>query len=149
MLQDFRFEPAFHVSGDGACSDFAEAVDFGKVLDFDGGVAHVLNRIDEGFLRLVKNNDAQYEGNEGEGNGVAQCLEGKAALAQEPIAEGFYNSGHGVEFDDPFVGGWGRAEGVDDSCGVHHELDAEGDQKGEVAVFRGEGGDDEAQAEAQ
>lgn len=65
-------------------------------------------------------------------------MEGKAALAQEPITESFNNTGHGVEFDDPFVGGWGRAERVDDSCGVHHELDAEGDEKGEVAVLRGE-----------
>jgi len=144
LLQDFRFEPAFHVSGDGACSDFAEAVDFGKVLDFDGGVAHVLNRIDEGFLRLVKNNDAQYEGNEGEGNGVAQRLEGKAALAQEPVAEGFNNAGHGVEFNDPFVGGWGGAERVNDGSGVHHELDAEADEKGEVAVLRGEGCNDQS-----
>ncbi len=76
-------------------------------------------------------------------------MEREAAFAQEPIAEGFYNAGHGVEFNDPFVGGWGRAEGVDDSCGVHHELDAEGDEKGEVAVFGGEGGDDKAQTEAQ
>jgi len=144
LLQDFRFEPAFHVSGDGARSDFAEAVDFGKVLDFDGGVAHVLNRIDEGFLRLVKNNDAQNEGNEGEGNRVAQRLEGEAALAQETIAEGFNNSGHGVEFNDPFVGGWGRAEGVNDSCGVHHELDAEGDEKGEVAVLRSQSCNDQS-----
>lgn len=65
-------------------------------------------------------------------------MEREAALAQEPVTEGFYNTGHGVEFDDPFVGGWGGAEGVNDGGGVHHELDAEGDEKGEVAVFRGE-----------
>ncbi|MEY3955273.1 MAG: hypothetical protein RL229_673 [Pseudomonadota bacterium] len=76
-------------------------------------------------------------------------MESEAALAQKPIAEGLNNAGHGVEFNDPFVGGWGGAEGVNDSCGVHHELDAEGDEKGEVAVFGGECGDDEAQAEAQ
>jgi len=97
-----------------------------------------LHSINKSFLRLVKNNDSQYEGNEGEGNGVAQRLEGKAALAQEPVAEGLNNSGHGVEFNDPFVGGWGGAERVNDGGGVHHELDAEGDEKGEVAVLRGE-----------
>ena len=65
------------------------------------------------------------------------------------MAEGLNNAGHGVELNDPFVGGWGGAERVNDSCGIHHELDAEGDQEGEVAVLRGEGGDDKAQAEAQ
>ena len=71
-------------------------------------------------------------------------MEGKAALPQEPVSEGFNNAGHGVELNDPFVGCWGGAERVDDSCGVHHELDAEGDEKGEVAVLRSQSGNDQS-----
>jgi len=71
-------------------------------------------------------------------------LEGKAALPQEPVSEGFNNAGHGVKLNDPFVGGWGGAERVNDSCGVHHELDAEGDEKGEVAVLRSQSCNDQS-----
>ena len=102
-----------------------------------------LNRIDEGFLRLVKNDDPEHKCHEREGYRIAERTEGEFALPKEAKAEGFNNARHGVELDEPFVVGWGGAQWVNDGSGVHHELDAEGDQKGEVSVFSSECGNDQ------
>jgi len=69
-------------------------------------------------------------------------------LAQEAEAEGFDDARHGVELNEPFVFRWGGAQRVNDGGGVHHELDAESDQKSEVAVFGGEGRNDQPKAKA-
>ena len=108
-----------------------------------------LNRIDEGFLRLVKNDDAEHERYEREGYRIAERTEGEFALPKEAKAEGFNNARHGVELNEPFVFRWGGAQGVNDGGGVHHELDSEGDQKGEVSVFGSECGNDQPYAQAQ
>jgi hypothetical protein len=102
-----------------------------------------LYRIDEGFLRLVKNDDAEHERDEREGYRIAERTEGEFALPKEAEAEGFNNARHGVELNEPFVFRWGGTQWVNNSCGVHHELDSEGDQKGEVSVFGGECGNDQ------
>lgn len=96
-------------------------------LDFSPLGCVSLHGVYKSFLRLVKNDDAEHERYEREGYRIAERTEGEFALPKEAKAEGFNNARHGVQLDEPFVVGWGGAQWVNDGCGVHHELYAEGD----------------------
>lgn len=56
---------------------------------------------------------------------------------------------HGVGLNQGLEAGSKGGDRVDDRGGVHKELDAELHQEAQVAVFGGEGGDDDAKSEVE
>ena len=71
------------------------------------------------------------------------------AGAQEGVAEGLHDGGHGVGEDDPLEAGGDGRDRVDHRGGVHQELDAEAHQEAQVTVLGGERGDDDAESQSQ
>ncbi len=71
------------------------------------------------------------------------------ARAQKAVAEGLYDAGHGVEGYQPLVFGGGGTQWVNNGGGIHHELYAKRNQKGQIAVFGGQCGNDQPKAQAQ
>ena len=96
-----------------------------------------LHCIHEGALDFFEHDDAEEEEHGGGGGGNSEALPGDRA-AEVDGAEGFDDGGHRVEVQPESVFFRDHAHGVDDGCGIHGELDAEGDEEGEIAVFCGE-----------
>lgn len=63
--------------------------------------------------------------------------------AQKAITKGLYNTSDLVKLDEPFIFVWGGTERVNHCSGIHHELYAKNNQKAKVAVFGGEGRNDQ------
>ena len=108
-----------------------------------------LNRIHETPLHPVKDHDPEEQQHNHEPEAVAQPRPVERAGAERAELERLDEGGDGVEGHDPLTPGRHRAERVDNRCGVHPELHDEGEKDREVAVFRGERGDDDAETEGQ
>ena len=78
----------------------------------------------------------------GGGSGNSEALPWDCA-AEEDGAEALDDGGHWVEIHEEGVFFGNHAGRVDDGRGIHGELDSETDEKGEIAVFCGERGDDD------
>ena len=100
--------------------------------------------VHELLLGAVEDDDGEEEGDGEEGGAVEEATDGEGADTQTAVLEGLEDGGEGIDIEVDLVLGGGEAHGVDDRRGVHEELDAEADEHIEVAVFRGERGDDES-----
>ncbi len=110
---------------------------------------NLLNGVNERLLDAVKNHHANEHHHKHEGGGVAQACPGGVAGAEEARPEGLDDRGDGVDVHHPAPALRDAGDGDDDGCGVHPQGNAEGDQVAQVAVFGGERGDDDAEAQTQ
>jgi len=102
----------------------------------------ILNCIHEGALDFFEHDDSEEKERGGDCGGDSEALPWDCA-AQEDGAETLNDGSHGVEIHEESVFFRNHACRVDDGGGIHGELDAETDEKGEIAVFCGERGDDD------
>jgi len=65
------------------------------------------------------------------------------------IFEGFYDCGHGIQYEHPLFSGRDGTQGVNDGCGIHPQLHGKLQEEGKVAVLGGEGGKDNPETQAQ
>lgn len=100
--------------------------------------------IHEVALGTAEDDDAEEEGDEREEGAVEEAAPREGAAGEAGVFEGLEDGGQGVEGDDITILLWCSAQGVDDRGGIHEELDAKLDEKLEIAVLGGEGGDDQA-----
>ncbi len=108
-----------------------------------------LYRIHKGLLNAVEEQYADEENDDHGYEAVTQHGPTEASPADEGMPESFYDGRDGVYVGNPapiLGNGW---DGVNDWRGVHPQLDAKGDQEAQVAIFCGQGGDDDAKAESQ
>ena len=91
-------------------------------------------------MDFVEDDDAEEEEEAHEGEGVGEGGPGEVALAEGGELEGLDDGGHGVGHDEGAEGALrDHTQGIDDGGAVHPELDDEGEQDAEVAVFGGHG----------
>jgi len=106
-----------------------------------------LHRVHKGALDFFEHDDPEEQQHGGDGGGNSQAVPRDRA-AQVDRAEGFDDWRHRVEVQPERVFFRNHARGVDHRRGIHGELDPEGDEEGEITVFRGERGNDDAGSEA-
>jgi len=112
-------------------------------------VVWFLNSVHEGGFDAVEDDGADDDDDNHEDERIEQVHGVEGTSAQEGVAEGFDDGGHGVGLDNGLEAGGDGGDRVDDGGGVHEELDAELHQEAQVAVFGGEGGNDDAKSEAE
>ena len=107
-----------------------------------------LHRIHEGALDLVEDDDAEEEEDGHEGEGIAKGEPGEIAFTKGSVFEGLDDGGHRVQHDQcaTFLVGH-HAQWINDRRGIHPQLDDEAKEDGEVTVFGGHRGDEDAEAE--
>ena len=70
-------------------------------------------------------------------------------MPEEAVFKGLDQGGHGVGQCDPLVVGRYFAQRINHGGGIHGQLYPKLHQKNQIAVFGGQGGDDEAEAQSQ
>ena len=106
--------------------------------------------IHEGLLNMGEQEDADEEDQGGEAGTERQVLGTEGAGAQKAVTEGLDDRGHGIEQDEPEeTAALELGQGINDRGGVHGELDGKADQEAQVTVLGGQGGDDDAAAQAE
>ena len=110
---------------------------------------HFLYRIHECSFYSVKNHCPYYHHHNHKAEGIEEVHGVEGAGAEEGVAKGFDDGGHGIGLDEGLEAGGDGGDRVDDRGGVHEELDTELHQEAQVAVFCSEGGDDDAKSEAE
>lgn len=110
----------------------------------------LLDGVHERALDAVEDDDADGEECDHEEEAVGECAPREFAGAEDAVFECFEDACEWVEFHDGLeFGVVNHGEWVDDGCGVHPEFDEEAEEVGEVVVFGGEGGEDDAEAEGE
>ncbi len=140
--------PAVEIVAERARGHDAQAVLLADMLEFDG--FHTLDGVHEGALYFIENDHADQEQQGHEEEAVAEGGPGEVALAQGGVAEGLDDGGHRIGEDERAKRALRHhAEGIDDRRGVHPELHDEGEEDGQVAIFGGQRGDQNAESQAQ
>lgn len=109
----------------------------------------MLDSIDESFFNSIEDDYTDEQDDEHKACAVCQTRPGGVAGAEEAFAEGFDDGGNGVDVGHPAPLFGDAGDGVDDRRTIHPEADAKTDQVLQVTVFRGHGGDDDAEAKAE
>ena len=148
LPQHVHRPPAVEVVAERARGHDAQAVLLADMLEFDG--FHTLDGVHEGALYFIENDHADQEQQGHEEEAVAEGEPGEVALAQGGVAEGLDDGGHRIGEDERAKRALRHhAEGIDDRRGVHPELHDEGEEDGQVAIFGGQRGDQDAESQAQ
>lgn len=106
--------------------------------------------IHESLLDLVEDEDAEKHKKRHEGEAVAEGAPREVALTKCDELKGLNNGGEWVGKDEGVETGIGdHAEGIDNRGGVHPELDNESEEYGEVTIFSGHRGDENAEAKTE
>ena len=102
--------------------------------------ASLLNRIHERALLAVEDEDAEEEDGEGEEGGVEEAGPVHLAHAGDHVAGVGEDALEGVHLQDQREAAvTGDVNRIDDGGGVHPQLQAEGDEVVQIAVFHREG----------
>ena len=109
--------------------------------------AGILHRIDEGFFDFVEDQDSRSKNAERHGERDAKITWSANILTDKHISNGNDGHFHGVERGDPSPLFRDLRDGINDRGGIHPELNDGGGEESEIAVFRREGGEPEADAE--
>ena len=148
LPQHVHRPPTVEVVAERARGHDAQAVLLADMLEFDG--FHTLDGVHEGALYFIENDHADQEQQDHEEEAVAEGEPGEVALAQGGVAEGLDDGGHRIGEDERAKRALRHhAEGIDDRRGVHPELHDEGEEDGQVAIFGGQRGDQDAESQAQ
>lgn len=107
----------------------------------------ILHRIDEGFFDFVEDQDSRSKNAERHGERDAKITWSANILTNKHISDGDDGHFHGVERGDPSPLFRDLRDGINDRGGIHPELNDGGGEESEIAVFRREGGEPEADAE--
>jgi len=110
---------------------------------------NLLNGVDEGFFDPIEYHHPNEHHHQHEASGVAQARPGGVAGAEEACPECLDDRGDGVDVHHPAPALGDAGDRDDDGGGVHPQGDTEGDQVAQVTVLGCEGGDDDAEAQAQ
>ncbi len=148
LPQHVHRPPAVEVVAERARGHDAQAVLLSDMLELDG--FHTLDGVHESALYLVENDHTEQEQQDHEEEAVAEGEPGEVALAQGGVAEGLDDGGHRIGEDERAKRALRHhAEGIDNRRGVHPELHNEGEEDGQVAIFGGQRGDQDAESQAQ
>ena len=80
----------------------------------------MLNRIHEGTLDLIEDNNAEEKEDHHKGETIAKGGPGEIALAQGSVLEGLDDGGHRVEHNQRAESAfWYHTDRIDDGGGVH------------------------------
>lgn len=109
-----------------------------------------LNGVHEGALHPIKDNDAEKQQHHHKAEAIAERGPTEVSLPQRSEAESLDDRGHRIGLDERAKRALGHhAEGIDDRRGIHPELHDEGEEDGQVAIFGGQRGDQDAESQAQ
>ena len=127
-----------------------------KAITINTRFLNSLHRIHETLLDLVEDHDAKAQQQAHEHETVDQPPPtDELAGPQEAVFEGLDDGGDGIEAHKRMDGdaeeahAVGLTQRINDRRSVHPELDQEGEEDLEVAVFGGHRGDDGAEAQGQ
>ena len=97
-------------------------------------------------VNFVENDESEKHQYDGKHSSVAQCLPAETTLPQKGVAEGFYNAGHRIYLNYPFVFiRYGRKR-INNRCCIHQQLDSKLYQKGQVTILGCQGRYDHSEA---
>ena len=97
---------------------------------------------------MVEDHDARQCHNDSECRRENQAGDGNCALSEDCIAEHFHRCRYGIDHQDRLHDAVAElGERVHNGRRIHPQLYSERDEDGQVTVFRGQTGDDDAEAE--
>lgn len=110
---------------------------------------YLLDRIHKISFHLIEDHRAEEDDDQHAAKAVTKLRQAYRAGAQEGVAEGFDDGGHGVGKDDPLPLSRNGADRVDDRGGVHQQAYPKLHQKAQVAILGSKRADEDAQTQAE
>ena len=107
-------------------------------------MVNCLHSIHESLFGAVEEDDGEEHGDAEEDGTVEEPGDGEGADTETAVLEGLEDGRQRIDIEVDLILGRGEAHRVDDGRGVHQELDTEGDEHCQIAIFSGQGGDDES-----
>ena len=98
----------------------------------------MLNHIHEVLLSAIEYDNTEKEDDYGEGKAVKEIRPFEHSDASESILKRLGDGCQRICHNQPYLVGivvLHHRQGIDDGSGIHPQLDTEGDQEAEVAVF--------------